>query len=178
MTLLLLGWGFVCAPAARAEGPGAASAEEMMAQVAARLPKFVRWPDGCFAGPEEPLRVLVLGDPAMAEMIKTSFSRQRYDGRGAVVTAGEKADAASKRPHVVWIGRWDRGTPPHANTVRALLHPRTLVICAGERCTDTGALFGLTVRNWKIAIDANMRAIAGLKLSVSSHLLRRMRQLP
>ena len=169
-----------------APAPAQDEADEVRAAEikAAYLVNFVRytvWPASSFEAPDTPIRVVVVGDDAVADELHAILERSPLiAGRPLEIESfrlparrlreGDQAVEELRRAHALFLGESDE------EQVGVLLETARKydVLTVGDppRFAALGGMIGLREEGRRIAFDANPAAIRGSRLQVSARVLQ------
>jgi hypothetical protein len=152
---------------------------------AAYLVNFLRytvWPPSAFPDPATPLRVVVVGDDAVAaELLAIARRSPRIAGRPLEVGAVRAPSARQleqggavvedlRRAHAIYVA--DSDDELVARLLEALDESDVLTIGDGDRFAALGGMIGLREDGGRIVFDANAGVIRGSRLQVSARVLQ------
>ncbi|MFB3909059.1 MAG: YfiR family protein [Candidatus Eisenbacteria bacterium] len=142
--------------------------------------RFTAWPPESFAGPTDPVRVVVLGDERLADHLQEIVRDERIDSglREILVerSAAEwsSAGAGVRAIHLLYVARSIEGRIP------SILHDAdgfpVLTVSDAPGFADRGGMLGLVVQEGRLGFEANPGAIERARLAVSSKVLRLARR--
>lgn len=142
---------------------------QLKAEMIVRMLRLVTWPPPTVVA--LPIRLTVVGDPALADALRDASAGQRIDGRSLVVShAVAVTQLADPPPAVVVLAAPQRASAPAL--AKVLDHKGVLTIGEGEGMGTAGLVLGVYVDGDRIRFDANTGAASRAGLSLSSHLLR------
>lgn len=157
---------------------------ERYAQVKAgyilNLVRLTEWPASAFDGEDEPIAIQVVGSDPMTTYLRALIRDERVAGRRLVLHELEEVrpgtadstqwlQSALSRAHLLYIGRSEQAR--FGPLVAAASAYPVLTVSDIPRFADHGGMIGLTVRDGRVGLDANMRRIESSAVRVSSRVL-------
>lgn len=91
-------------PAAAAESEATVAERRIKAAFLVKFVEYVEWPADAFAGPDAPLVIGVLGEPAMLQELQKIVANRRFHDRPFEVRE-VAPDAPARTLHVLFVGR-------------------------------------------------------------------------
>lgn len=141
---------------------------EIKAAYLLRFVGFVEWPEGAFAGPEEPLRLGVLDADRVAAALST-LSRGRLKERRPIVTKRLRADEGVADLHALFVGHDSTPRLP-ALIAAAAGHPLLTVSENGEKLVP-GSAINFVLVDGKVRFDVALPVAEALRVKISARLL-------
>jgi hypothetical protein len=149
--------------------------------------RYTEWPAEAFPTQDGPLVVTILGDCPMTSHIVATFNNQRVHDRNVEVRRvqypkplnGESVVSADRHKeftnqlrasHVLCICESERARL--GTILKDLKVANVLTVSDIEDFASRGGMLGLTIRNGRVAFDANQKRIGETRLKVSSQLMR------
>ena len=130
--------------------------------------KFVEWPAGAFAGPQDSLVVGIIGTSPTAEAAAVFLAGKGVNARPIAVRR-MPLNAPVLGVHAIFVG------DPRANTQPQMLYEAasTNVLSIGEETgfASRGGVIGLLVEDQKVRFEINPEAADSARLRISSKLL-------
>jgi hypothetical protein len=148
--------------------------------------KYTRWSDDAFDGDESKVIITIVGESDIEEVLPAVIGRQTTQDRQIEVrqiqhpsaTAPEPATAAEltafyetlRDSHLVYFGRSEGSRLTDA--LEALAGGDVLTVSDVPEFAANGGMLGLTIREGRVAFDANLEAIESASFQISSQVLR------
>jgi hypothetical protein len=157
----------VAAPqVAASEGP---SEYEVKAAFLFNFSKYVEWPEGTFAGPADRIVICTLGENPFGTLLEDDVKDKKVNGRELAVRE-TKSVSATAGCHIVFIASSEQGRLPEI--LGGLANHPVLTVSDVESVADRGVILGLTLKEKRIRIEANLLAARRAGLKLSSQLLK------
>jgi hypothetical protein len=126
------------------------------------LSKYVRWPEGAFASPNDPVVVAVIGNPALTEQLRALARGQVIEGRGFDIRGAVDAPSAAGA-HIVFVSSPDEAKAlASAKPIRVSEEPTKLA--------DTD--IAIRMESGRVAFAVNRGDVQKRGLKLSSKLMR------
>jgi hypothetical protein len=142
---------------------------ELEAQFVSRIARYVDWPEGSFAGQDDPIRVGALGEDAFVDGLISHLAQSTAGARGfeTIQLAGiEDAETV----HIIVVAKSGRSTL--RKIARQLKGKAVLSIAPSFTFAENGGILGMEIYRGKIAFEVNNRAAREADLRISSRVLR------
>ena len=172
LATLLAGALAVIVPA-RAQDLDARQLAEVKAGFVLNFIRYTTWPEESFDGPDAPLRVVVLGDAAVAETLQAIASRAGAVSSGRRVTVDRILFSSVDEllsAHVVYIG--DSSDHATMELLERLAGHDVLVVGDGREFAAAGGMIGIWRDGERLVFDANPEAIRATRIVVSARVLK------
>ncbi len=166
---------------------GISRASAIKAGMVLNFIRYTEWPEATFDAQNDPIVLTVLGEGEMADALEQTMSDQQVHGRvvqvrrlaypepppgKAAVSDDDMSTFVStlRASHVLFVCDSEKD---HLDAVFAKLDAAN-VLTVGDlhEFAEQGGMLGLTIRQDKVAFDANTDKIEATQLKVSSKLLR------
>ena len=130
--------------------------------------KFVEWPTGALHGPEEAIRVCVLGADSFGRELDGMMEGRKINGRGVAVLHMRTAKAV-RDCHVVFISasEQDRARDLLGNSAG----PPTLTVGESQTFCKLGGMISFVMEEDKLRFEVNQLSAEQAHLHISSKLL-------
>jgi hypothetical protein len=129
--------------------------------------RFVEWPEGAFAGPQDPLVIGVLGEDALAADLQAIVVGRRVNGRAIVVrNVEDESDAAVAQVLFVSAAVDARLDALHDS----LADRAVLTVGESSAFASSGGVILFVERAGKLRFEINMAAAARARVKVSAEL--------
>jgi len=146
----------------------AATAQAIEAAFLYRFLFYVDWPEPALGGPDDTIKVCVLGEDPFGELL-TPIESKTVDGRPLALRRFRRLQEA-RDCHLLFIGRSELD---RLDEVFADLEGRpVLTVSDGERFVERGGMIGFVVKRGRVRFEINREAADRAGLRLSSHLLR------
>jgi hypothetical protein len=130
---------------------------------------FVEWPAGTFAGPTDPLRLCVVGNDAVGQLVEEAVRGQPQSARPVVVQRLSNP-ARESGCHVVYVapGKDDAAAAATLERLRGL---PVLTITDGARDARSRGMINFVVRDNRVRFEIDLGLAIDSGLAISSKLL-------
>jgi hypothetical protein len=131
--------------------------------------KFVEWPPGTFANPDDPIKVCFVGSSPLAAVFKETVEGKSANGRRLVVLES-KLMQQTLLCNVDFVGALDSN---RLNELFRRVDGRPILTVGDDPSFATrGGIIGLTTQQDKVRFEVNMIATRRAGLRLSSQLLK------
>jgi hypothetical protein len=129
---------------------------------------FIEWPAGTFDGPSDPLRLCVVGNDAVGQLVEEAVRGQPQSARPIVVKRVASASRESSC-HIVYVapGPEDAG----GATLERLRGLPLLTITDGARDARSRGMINFVVRDNRVRFEIDLGLATNSGLAISSKLL-------
>jgi hypothetical protein len=150
--------------------PRAQSVEdEVKAAFLYNFAKFVEWPAGAFAAPDEPIRFCLVGPDPFGRAIDDLLEGERVRGRPLAVRRLENVTARS-RCHILFVSPAPRER--YASLLRAVDTRRVLTVSDDLSFLAAGGHISFFIEGSRVRFAVNQAATATAEFRMSSKLLQ------
>jgi hypothetical protein len=154
---------------AQPASPASVSEYDVKAAYLYNFSKFVEWPQGTFSGPEEPIKVCIVGSTPLAALFKEAVKGKTANGRGfLVLELASFPQAVSCNINFISSSAADRVD----ELLRSVGGHPVLTVSDDEYFAVRGGIIGLTTDQHKVRFEVNMVAARRAGLKLSSQLLK------
>ena len=160
---LLPGW-----PAIGAEGQPSLE-NKVKAACLYNFAVHTEWPEGAFAGPDDPLVIALAGDVPFAAVLEEGLHGKTLGGRQILVRV-VGANAAADQCHLLFIGTLE---PERASALLAAVAAKpVLTVSEARGFLQHGGILNLVKVEGSVKFEANSDAAARARLKLGSQLLK------
>lgn len=160
----------VLLPAAGTAGAQTAPAEleqQVKAAYLLNFTRYVEWPPGTFAGPDEPITICVFGADGFGDVVRRSVEGRRSRGRPVRVLEPD-TPAQAGECHVAFLS----GPRPIIEEWVAAVRGRpTLTVGDGTAFLDRGGIISFVLVSETIRFEIDQAAAQRARLRISSRVL-------
>jgi hypothetical protein len=160
-------WGLLFGGAAISAAPSISKEYQVKAAFLYNFTKFVEWPKECFASPEDPIVICILGSNPFGEALETAVHERKVNGRPLVVqrvqTPGELTRAS-----VLFVGAGEEVRL--GRDLKAIHAAGILTVGETERFTAIGGVVTFKTIDDKVRFEINAAAAESARLKISAQL--------
>ena len=132
--------------------------------------KFVEWPEDAFAGPEEPLRLCILGTDPFGEVLDEVIADEVVGGRRLAARRFEDAAEAAQCQLIFMSQDVEEVRLDRAVAIAGA--DRVLTVGETDEFLRRGGLVRFRLRSGRVRLELNGETLDASRLKVSSKLLR------